>query len=287
VKGIVLAGGLGTRLRPLTQVISKQLLPVYDKPMIYYPLATLMSAGIRDILIISTKEDTPRIKQLLGAGSRLGLNLTYAVQEEPKGIAQAFIIGESFIDGDPVTLVLGDNLFYDPGLEKELKKALQQEKGATIFGARVENPTRFGVFDFDASGNVLDVIEKPSNPPSNFAVTGLYHYDGTVCDKAKKLQPSPRGELEITDINKLYLEEGSLKASFLDPETSFWIDAGTIESLYKAVDLVRSKEREIGYKWAAVEEIALNKGYINKEAFELIALSYGSSDYGKYLVEKN
>ncbi len=283
MKGIVLAGGLGTRLRPLTWMMSKQLLPIYDKPMIYYPLATLMDAGIREVLFVSTKEDTPRIEQLLGNGSRLGMSFSYAIQEEPKGIAEAFIIGESFIDKSPITLILGDNLFYSPGLGRQIKQATQALSGATIFGYRVADPTRFGVLEFDSYGEVVGIIEKPASPPSNMAVTGLYCYDGSVVEKAKSLTLSARGEMEITDINNLYLHEKSLKASILDEKGSFWLDAGTSESLYRAGAFVQGQEELLGKKLGCIEEIAFLKGFISTSQFEKIAHLYGDNAYGQYL----
>ncbi|PCI76705.1 glucose-1-phosphate thymidylyltransferase [Candidatus Aerophobetes bacterium] len=284
MRGIVLAGGLGTRLRPLTWVMSKQLLPIYDKPMIYYPLATLMQAGIREVLFISTAEDLPRIEQLLGDGSRWGMQLSYAVQHNPKGIADAFIIGEDFIQNEGVTLILGDNLFYDKSLEVSLSLATNKEQGATIFGYRVEDPSRFGVFDLDSRGNIVDIIEKPIHPPSNYAVTGLYCYDKSVVEKAKSLSLSGRGELEITDINKLYLQEGSLDVSFLDSKEAFWMDAGTVNSLYKASHFVEKQEKLLGHKLGCIEEIAFLKNYISLSQLEAIALSYGNNEYGKYLL---
>lgn len=284
MKGIVLAGGLGTRLRPLTWMMSKQLLPIYDKPMIYYPLATLMESGIREVLFISTPEDLPRIEQLLGCGKRFGMSFSYLAQKEPKGIAEAFLIGESFLEGDPVTLILGDNLFYSPGLAKALEEAQMKDQGATIFGYKVTDPHRFGVLDLDAKGRVTDIIEKPSCPLSNYAVTGLYCYDSSIVSKAKALTPSTRGELEITDINRLYLEENILTASILDEKEAFWLDAGTSDSLYRAGQFIREKEAELGQKLGCIEQIAYYKGFISESRFRELARLYGDNAYGQSLM---
>lgn len=285
MKGIILAGGSGTRLYPLTSVTSKQLLPVYDKPMIYYPLSVLMLAGIRDILIISTPHDLPNFKNLFGDGAKLGLSLSYAEQPSPDGLAQAFIIGEDFIDNEPCALILGDNIFYGAGLRNQLRTAVkraQENHGATIFGYHVEDPERFGVVEFDRDFNVESIEEKPTSPKSSYAVTGLYFYDSRVCDFAKRIEPSPRGELEITDLNKLYLEDGSLSVKTLGRGYA-WLDTGTIESLYDAADFVRAIERSQGMSVAVLEEIAFNNSWITKEALERAAELYGKSNYGEHL----
>tara|TARA_A100001015_G_C15015076_1_gene725095 strand:+ start:1101 stop:1970 length:870 start_codon:yes stop_codon:yes gene_type:complete len=286
MKGIVLAGGLGTRLRPLTWMMSKQLLPIYDKPMIYYPLATLMEAGIRDVLFISTPEDLPRIEQLLGCGKRFGMSFSYLEQKEPKGIAEAFLIGEAFLEEGPVTLILGDNLFYSEGLANALEEARIKEQGATIFGYKVADPHRFGVLELDAQGRVTGIIEKPIQPPSNYAVTGLYCYDSSIVAKAKSLTPSPRGELEITDINKLYLQENTLTASILDEKEAFWLDAGTSDTLYKAGQFVREKEIELGQKLGCIEQTAYCKRFISKSQFQELTHLYGDNAYGQYLMSQ-
>ena len=282
MKGIILAGGSGTRLYPLTKVTSKQLLPVYDKPMIYYPLSTLMLAGIREILIISTEIDIDRFKALLGDGSKYGLSISYKVQKRPEGLAQAFIIGEDFIGEDSCAMVLGDNIFYGSGFTKMLKHAARQTKGATIFGYYVDDPRRFGVVEFDTKGKVISIEEKPQNPKSNYWVTGLYFYDSKVVDIAKKIKPSKRGELEITDINKIYLESNELEVLTLGRGFA-WIDAGTIDALSEASEFIRIIEKKQGIKIAAIEEIAFKNKWIDKE--QLIELSnlYKNTDYGEHL----
>ena len=282
MKGIILAGGSGTRLYPLTSVTSKQLLPVYDKPMIYYPLSTLMLAGIRDILIISTPEDTGKFQALLGDGSRFGINLSYKVQPSPDGLAQAFIIGEDFIAGDSCAMILGDNIFYGHGLVERLIKARDNARRATVFGYLVDDPERFGVVEFDESGKAISIEEKPEHPKSNFAVTGLYFYDKDVTEKAKQLKPSARGELEITDLNRLYLEEGRLDVQNLGRGFA-WMDTGTMDSLLDAEDFVRMVERSQGIVISAPEEIAYNEGWIDKEQLSEEIDKYGNSLYGKHL----
>ncbi len=284
MKGIILAGGSGTRLYPLTKVTSKQLLPVYDKPMIYYPLSVLMCAGIKDILIISTPQDTPRFKELLGDGSSLGINLEYAVQPSPDGLAQAFIIGEKFIGGDSVAMILGDNIFYGNGFTKILKEAKRNaESGkATIFGYGVKDPERFGIVEFDKDGNVLSVEEKPKKPKSNYCITGLYFYDKRAVEFAKAIKPSRRGELEITDLNALYLQAGDLTVQLLD--TGFaWLDTGTMDSLFEAAEFVRVLSQRQGVTISAPEEIAYRNGWIDKDKLIEIAQSYGKSPYGTHL----
>ncbi len=282
MKGIVLAGGSGTRLYPLTMVTSKQLLPVYDKPMIYYPLSTLMLAGIRDILIISTPTDLPNFKKLLGDGSRFGINLSYAEQPSPDGLAQAFLIGEEFIDGDSCAMVLGDNIFYGSGLSKHLKAAAAREEGATVFGYYVDDPERFGVVEFDENGKAISIEEKPQNPKSNYCVTGLYFYDKRVTELAKQVKPSPRGELEITDLNRMYLEDGTLNVVTLGRGYA-WLDTGTMESLADATQFVRIVEGQQGVQIAAIEEIAYKNGWIDKDKLMESANAYGKSPYGQHL----
>ena len=283
MKGIILAGGSGTRLYPITMVTSKQLLPVYDKPMIYYPLSTLMLAGIRDILIITTPEDNENFKRLLGDGSRYGINLSYAVQPSPDGLAQAFLIGEEFIGEDACALCLGDNIFYGHGFTKLLKNAVQNsEKGmCTLFGYFVNDPERFGIAEFDNDGNVVSLEEKPKNPKSNYAVTGLYFYDNRVVKLAKKVKPSARGELEITDLNKLYLEDNSVKVELLGRGFA-WLDTGTADSLVEAADFVKTIQQS-GVAIASLEEIAYNNKWIDKETLISSAEKYGKSPYGQHL----
>ena len=281
-KGIILAGGSGTRLYPLTMVTSKQLLPIYDKPMIYYPLSTLMLAGIREILIISTPQDLPNFERLLGDGSRYGINLSYKVQPSPDGLAQAFIIGEEFIGNDNCAMILGDNIFHGNGLTRQLKKAVENEGRATVFGYYVEDPERFGVVEFDKDGKVISLEEKPDKPKSNYAVTGLYFYDNKVCEYAKNLKPSARGELEITDLNKIYLEEGRLDVLTLGRGYG-WLDTGTIDSLSEASEYVRVIENRQGLKISCLEEISYKNGWIDKETLLESANAYGKSPYGKHL----
>ena len=282
MKGIVLAGGSGTRLYPLTKVTSKQLLPIYDKPMIYYPLSVLMSAGIRDILIISTKEDTPRFEELLGDGHQFGISLEYAVQPSPDGLAQAFIIGEDFIKNDSCAMIMGDNIFHGHGLVKRLKKAVQRKSGATVFGYYVEDPERFGVVEFDENGKVISLEEKPENPKSNYAVTGLYFYDHHVVEYAKSLTPSARGELEITDLNKIYLEKGNLAVTLLGDGFT-WLDTGTHESLVDATNFVKTIEEHQHRKIACLEEIAYGNQWISREQLEEAYEIYKKNQYGAYL----
>lgn len=280
-KAIILAGGAGTRLYPITQVACKQLLPVYDKPMIYYPLSTLMLYGIQDILIISTPADTPRFEALLGNGSRLGLRLTYKVQERPAGIAQAFLVGEEFINGDPVTLILGDNIFY--GAYDFLRGARSFTGGATVFGYYVSDPERYGVVEFDHDGRAVSIEEKPAKPKSNYAVTGLYMYDHDVVNIAKHLKPSGRGELEITDVNKVYLERGKLQVIKLGRGIA-WLDTGTHESMLEAGDFIATIEKRQGQKIACIEEIAYRMGFIDRDRMKGLIDHLGDSTYKKYLL---
>lgn len=281
-KGIILAGGSGTRLYPLTMVTSKQLLPVYDKPMIYYPLATLMMAGIRDILLISTPQDLPNFEKLLGDGSRYGINLSYKEQLSPDGLAQAFIIGEEFIGNDSCAMILGDNIFHGNGLTDQLKRALENKERSTIFGYYVEDPERFGVVEFNDNGQVISLEEKPKVPKSNYAVTGLYFYDNKVCEYAKSLKPSSRGELEITDLNNIYLKKGKLDVITLGRGYG-WLDTGTIDSLSQASEYVRVMESRQGLKISCIEEISYKNGWINKDILLENSKKYGNSPYGRHL----
>lgn len=282
MKGIVLAGGTGARLYPLTQVTSKQLLPVYDKPMIYYPLSVLMLAGIREILLISTPRDLDNFKALLGDGGRFGIRLSYQEQPFPGGLAQAFLLGETFIGSDSCVMVLGDNIFYGAGLSSKLKEAARWEKGATVFGYYVDDPSRYGVIEFDRQKRVVSIEEKPPAPKSNYAVTGLYFYDNTVCHRARELRPSARNELEITDLNLSYLRDGLLNVSLLGRGYA-WLDAGTIESLAEAGEFVRVVESRQGIKLAALEEIAYSAGWIGEEELLRAAARYGNTPYGEHL----
>jgi glucose-1-phosphate thymidylyltransferase len=282
-KGIILAGGSGTRLYPVTQVVSKQLLPIYDKPMVYYPLSTLMLAGIRDILIISTPDDTPRFQQLLGDGRKWGMNLSYAVQPSPDGLAQAFIIGKSFIGDSLSSLILGDNIFYGHDFSEQLQRASAKQDGATVFAYRVHDPERYGVAEFDSAGKVISLEEKPLKPKSSYAVTGIYFYDKNVCELAASLKPSPRGELEITDLNRLYLERGDLSCEVMGRGMA-WLDTGTHESLLEASQYIEIIERRQGLKVACPEEVAYRQGWIGAKEIEALATPMLKNSYGQYLI---
>jgi glucose-1-phosphate thymidylyltransferase len=284
MKGIILAGGSGTRLYPLTKAISKQILPIYDKPMIYYPLSVLMLANIREILIISTPQDLPLFETLLGDGSQIGIKLQYKVQPSPDGLAQAFLIGETFLNGDSACLVLGDNIFYGYGFSGLLEQANKIQEGATVFGYYVNDPQRYGVVEFNDEDKVISIEEKPTEPKSNYAITGLYFYDNTVVEKAKKVRPSPRGELEITDLNRLYLEEKTLTVKLLGRGMA-WLDTGTHQSMLQASNFVESIEERQGLKVACLEEIAFKKGYISKEQLTELAKPLLKNQYGQYLMK--
>ena len=283
MKGIILAGGSGTRLYPLTKVVSKQLMPIYDKPMIFYPMSTLMLAGIKEVLIISTPSDTERFEQLFGDGSELGLKIEYKVQESPDGLAQAFIIGEEFIGDDSVCLILGDNIYYGSGLAEKLRRAASKKEGATVFGYHVQDPERFGVLEFNANKKVISIEEKPAHPKSNYAVTGLYFYDNDVVEIAKHIKPSLRGELEITDVNKVYLEKGLLDVEIMGRGIA-WLDTGTHESLLQASTFIETIEKRQNLKVACLEEIAYRMGYINREQLINLAQPIKKNGYGQYML---